>query len=136
MASVSFSGLATGLDTASIISQLVEIKRAPVYRLQRNRTGYENQIKSLSTFKDKLKALQDAANAMNTASEFSSLKASSSDTDFLNVTADDADFHRIPLAELEGFLRLFIRLDQPSPSIGFVDTTGVLVRRRHFHLPS
>lgn len=87
MQGVTFSGLATGLDTAGIIAQLVEIKRQPVYRLQKDRSGYESQIKALGTFKDKLKALQTAANNMDSASEFSSLKAVSSDKDFLTVSA-------------------------------------------------
>jgi len=88
MSAISFSGLATGLDTAGIVAQLVELKRRPIYRLQKRRSGYETQIKALSTFKDKLKALQSAANNMDTSSEFSSLKASSSDSDFFTVTAD------------------------------------------------
>ena len=48
MSSVSFSGLATGLDTGSIISQLVELKRAPIYRLQKDKKSYQDQISSLA----------------------------------------------------------------------------------------
>lgn len=88
MSMISFGGLATGLDTGSIVSQLVELKRAPIYRLQKQRTGYENQIKSLGTLKTKLIALQDAAKKLDTASEFSSLKTTSSDEDFITVSGD------------------------------------------------
>lgn len=87
MSSVSFSGLATGLDTASIITQLVEIKRAPVYRLQSDKKGYQDQISALGTLKSKLLALQTAARKLDTASEFSSAKATSSVTDALTATA-------------------------------------------------
>lgn len=87
MSTVSFSGLATGLDTASIISQLVEIKRAPVYRLQNDKKGYQDQISALGTLKTKLLALQTAARKLDTASEFSSAKATSSVTDALTATA-------------------------------------------------
>ncbi len=87
MSTVSFSGLATGLDTASIISQLVEIKRAPVYRLQSDKKNYQDQISALGSLKTKLLALQTAARKLDTASEFSSAKASSSLTDSLTASA-------------------------------------------------
>jgi len=87
MPTVNFSGLATGLDTGSIIAQLVDIKRAPIRRLQTAQSGYEKQIKSLADFKKKLLALQTAAKAMDTSSEFSSLKASAVNPAFLTVTA-------------------------------------------------
>ena len=32
MSIVSFGGLATGLDTGAIVSQLLEIRRQPIYR--------------------------------------------------------------------------------------------------------
>ena len=88
MAAVSFSGLATGLDTGSIIEQLVELKRMPVYRLQARVQGYEAQKEALDTLKAKLLALQTAAQNMDSVGEFSSLKASSSDEDAMLVTAD------------------------------------------------
>ena len=88
MSSVSFTGLATGLDTASIVTQLVEIRRAPIYRLQSQRTGYEAQKTALDTLKAKLTAFQDAAQAIDSANEFASLSATSNDDGVLGVTAD------------------------------------------------
>jgi flagellar hook-associated protein 2 len=87
MSTVSFSGLATGLDTNSIITQLVEIKRAPVYRLQKDKKSYQDQISGLATLKTKLLAFQTAARKMDTASEFSSAKASTNLTESLTATA-------------------------------------------------
>jgi flagellar hook-associated protein 2 len=87
MSMVSFGGLATGLDTGSIISQLVELKRAPIYRLEATKKGYQNQISALGTLKSKLTALQDKAKELDTANEFSSLKSSSQDEDYVTVTA-------------------------------------------------
>ncbi len=87
MSAISFSGLATGMDTASIVDQLVEIKRAPIYRLQDDNKSYQNQLTALDTLKTKLLALQTAAQAIDTSNEFSSLVASSSDDTILDVTA-------------------------------------------------
>ena len=89
MNSIAFGGLATGLDTGAIISQLVELKRAPIYRLEKNVQGFQNQLSALGTLKTKLIALQDAAKDLDTANEFSSLNATSADEDFLTVTAGD-----------------------------------------------
>ena len=87
MSSIAFAGLATGLDTAAIVSQLVEIRRRPIYRLETRRQGYQNEISALSLLKTKLLAFQTAAQNLDTASEFSSLIGSSADEDILRVTA-------------------------------------------------
>ena len=87
MSTVSFSGLATGLDTASLIEQLLEIKKQPMYRLERNKQSYQAQITALGAMKAKLEAVQDAAKALDTANEFSSLSASTTWEDYLSVDA-------------------------------------------------
>lgn len=87
MSAITFSGLATGLDTASIVSQLVEIKRQPIYRLQSNQNDYRSQISALDTLKTKLLALQTAAQELDSANEFASLTASSSSKTLLTATA-------------------------------------------------
>ncbi len=87
MSAITFSGLATGMDTASIVSQLVEIKRQPIYRLQADQQTYRTQLSALDTLKAKLEALQTAAQALDTANEFSTLTASSSDKTLLTATA-------------------------------------------------
>ncbi|MFO7653920.1 MAG: flagellar filament capping protein FliD [Candidatus Krumholzibacteriia bacterium] len=85
MSAVSFTGLATGLDTATIVEQLMAIKRQPIVRLERRRTTYQTQKKALDQLKSKLLDLQEAARKLDTASEFGSLKASSSHEDLLTV---------------------------------------------------
>jgi len=88
MSAITFSGLATGMDTASIVSQLLELKRAPVYRMQGDKETYQGQISALGTLKEKLLALQTAAQGLDTANEFAALSATSSNEDLLQVTAD------------------------------------------------
>jgi len=87
MSNIAFSGLATGLDTAAIVSQLVELRRAPMYRLQSRKKNFETQISALATMKTKLIAMQDAMAALDSANEFSSLKATSNDEEFVTITA-------------------------------------------------
>jgi flagellar hook-associated protein 2 len=87
MSSIAFAGLATGLDTAAIVSQLVEIRRQPIYRLETRKQGYQNEISALGSLKTKLLALQKAAQNLDSSSEFSSLIGTSADEDALRVTA-------------------------------------------------
>ncbi|HPF70501.1 MAG TPA: flagellar filament capping protein FliD [Candidatus Krumholzibacteria bacterium] len=87
MSAIQFGGLATGMDTSSIVSQLLEIKKQPIYRLEERKKGFQAQISALGTFKSKLAALQEAAKKLDTANEFSALKASSSNEDVLQVSA-------------------------------------------------
>lgn len=87
MSSISFAGLATGLDTNSIVDQLVDLKRIPIRRMEARRQLYQNQIAALGTLKTKLEAFQKAAQALKTANDFASLKAVSNNEGILTVTA-------------------------------------------------
>lgn len=88
MSNIAFSGLATGLDTASIVAQLVELRRAPMYRLEDRKTGFETQISSLANMKTKLIALQESMAELDKASEFSSLSATSNEEEFMTISAN------------------------------------------------
>jgi flagellar hook-associated protein 2 len=87
MSAVSFTGLATGLDTSSIVAQLIELKRRPVYRLESRREDFQSQLTALSTLKTKLLALQEAAAKLDTLGEFNALKSTSSHEDILTASA-------------------------------------------------
>ncbi len=87
MSSVSFSGLATGLDTASIVAQLVEIRRRPVYRLENRLADFQKQLTALSTLKTKLLALQEAGSRLDTVREFNALAATSTHEGILTAMA-------------------------------------------------
>jgi len=87
MSSITFSGLASGLDTAAIVEQLIGIKRRPILRLQAERSLFEKQKTALDVLKSKLLDLQKAAQKLDTANEFASLTATSSDEDLLTVAA-------------------------------------------------
>ncbi len=87
MSNVSFAGLATGLDTARIVDQLVDLRRIPVRRMQAQRQLFQNQIAALGTLKTKLEAFQTAAVALKSPNDFAALKATSSHEDILTITA-------------------------------------------------
>jgi flagellar hook-associated protein 2 len=87
MSSISFGGLATGLDTGSIISQLVALRRQPIVKLEGQKKLYEQQQAAFKDLQAKLTALMTAADGLDTAQNFGSLKAVSSLGNLLTASA-------------------------------------------------
>lgn len=83
----SFSGLATGIDTAQLISQLVRLERRPIVELQRKKSDIKSIVSRLSSIKTKVETLKAKAEALDTRDEFLRSKATSSDETKFTVTA-------------------------------------------------
>jgi flagellar hook-associated protein 2 len=73
------SGLASGLDTQSIISQLMSVESAPLNKLKIQQTTHNSQIKAIATLKAAISSLQGAASALANRSTINA-KAASTDT--------------------------------------------------------
>ena len=58
-------GLASGLDTNSIVSQLVAIESQPITLLQQQQAGLKSQVSALGDLMSKLSALQSAADSLS-----------------------------------------------------------------------
>jgi flagellar hook-associated protein 2 len=84
---ITFSGMASGIDTASLIDALVQNAQAPVNKLQKQKSDFSSQSKQITDIKTKLTALQTAAQALDTRSEALGNKTSSSDEKVLKATA-------------------------------------------------
>ncbi len=82
-----FSGLATGIDTASIVTQLVQVERIPITRLQ----GTQGNLRSISQRVGNMVSLMDAmkekAEALDSREESLPSAVTSSDEDSVGVTA-------------------------------------------------
>ncbi|MBN2644192.1 MAG: flagellar filament capping protein FliD [Desulfuromonadaceae bacterium] len=84
---ITFGGLATGIDTESIITELMNIERAPIDRLENDQAYYQNRLAAFSKLDTKLKAFLDDVKAIDSASELSSPSAKVSSEEFLGATA-------------------------------------------------
>lgn len=89
MATISSTGVGSGLDVNSIVSKLVAIEKQPLQTLQAKATTFQTQLSLYGTIKSQLSALGDAATKLSTASGWSSLKASVSNPAVATVTAGD-----------------------------------------------
>jgi len=90
MSVVSFSGLASGLDTASIVQKLLAIRRQPIDRMQSQIAQLNTRKAAIEAIENRVKDLQAAAEALDSISEFASLAATSSDESLLTATAGSA----------------------------------------------
>ena len=67
---ITFGGLASGLDTNSIIAALVAVEKTPIALMQNNKAGIENKISEFAKFKSHLETLQSAAEALKDEDSF------------------------------------------------------------------
>jgi len=92
MGEIQFSGLSTGIDTASIVEQLMQIESQRLYKYKADKIEQEEVRSALNTLETDLKALQDATEALSDADSLRSFLTTSSDTDVLTAEASDKAF--------------------------------------------
>ncbi len=80
MAGIQMGGLASGLDTTSIISQLMAVERMPRYRIERQQAAAQARQDALRDIVTKLKALKQSATELQRTSLW---------TEKQTVTSDD-----------------------------------------------
>ncbi len=83
---ISSSGIGSGLDVESIVTQLMAIERKPVTRLQTQQTKTSSQISALGKIKSAIDKLQTASEAISTASGLYSYKGTLADTTIASAT--------------------------------------------------
>lgn len=88
---ISFGGLASGLDTNSIIEQLISVAERPITLDARQRTTIENKSAAIGKVASALSALQARVQTLNTSNTFrnrvASVLAATADANKVSVTA-------------------------------------------------
>lgn len=87
MATISSPGIASGIDVKSIVSQLVELERAPLKSLQTQGASLQSKVSVYGSLKSMATALGDAADKLAQPANWSSVSATSSDNTAVGVTA-------------------------------------------------
>jgi flagellar hook-associated protein 2 len=75
---ISSTGVGSGLDVKSIVSQLVAIEKKPLETLQTKATNFKSQLSLYGTVKSQVSALGDAAAVLASANGWNAQKAHSS----------------------------------------------------------
>ncbi|HIJ52559.1 MAG TPA: flagellar filament capping protein FliD [Planctomycetes bacterium] len=87
MGTLRLPGLLTGLDTNTLIAQLMAIKRRRLNKYEESKSRYEQKTSALNLLESKLSSLRSSARALSDADELRAFSASSSDSDILTAQA-------------------------------------------------
>jgi flagellar hook-associated protein 2 len=85
----SFLGIGSGLDTESLLTQLIAAEgQAPSLRLSRQEANFQADLSAIGTLKSALSNLQNTAQNLQDSSEFLARSATSSDEERFTATAE------------------------------------------------
>lgn len=87
MQGITFSGLGSGLDTASIIDQLVALERIPINQIEAQKQTTQQKLNLIGTFKGLVKGLQSAAQDLAAQSSFLSFTVQASIDGVASISA-------------------------------------------------
>ena len=108
MADLSVGGLATGIDTASLITKLMAAERQPETILQNKVSSAQTQISVFNQIKNALDSFESVVNGMNTSSGFISRASTMTDSSVATATVDSTaqpGSHTIQVTSLAQFQR-------------------------------
>jgi len=88
--STSVDGLVSGLDTSTIISQLMSIEKAPQNRLKTSLSSAQSEVLSFQTVNKTMASLQAAADKVRQASTWTASTATSSSSSVTAAATSDA----------------------------------------------
>ena len=125
---LSVGGLATGIDTKSLVSQLMALERQPETLLTAQKTAAQKQIDAYNLLNTSLANFKTVMAGMNTSSTFQSMTASVADSTFMTAQASSSaasGVHTVTVNNLATFQR------QVSDQIGFISEVGHSSGRRN-----
>jgi len=108
MADLSIGGLATGIDTTTLITQLMYLERAPERILSAKKKTIQSQVDVLTQINGALSSLKGIVSGMNTAAGFRGMKVTVGDSSVATATASSNAFpglHSVSVTSLARFQR-------------------------------
>ncbi|HOS03036.1 MAG TPA: flagellar cap protein FliD N-terminal domain-containing protein, partial [Candidatus Hydrogenedentes bacterium] len=88
---ITASGLITGLDTNSLISQLVQLERQPITKMQGTVTTLTSRKSALSNLLTQLQTLRSRAQDFRLASPFTKFTGATNASSVANVSITGSD---------------------------------------------
>ena len=90
MADITFSGLASGVNTSDIVTKLMAVERVPVDNLNTDKDTETNRLKAYGALNTLLSDLKTSASAMSLTSQVRTTKANLSSTGAFTATSNNA----------------------------------------------
>ncbi|MCX5645680.1 MAG: flagellar filament capping protein FliD [Phycisphaerae bacterium] len=103
MASIQLGGLFSGIDTQTLVSQLIAAEQGTIKRYQTRQQTLSTRETALNDLQTKLQSLKTATAAISDASTLRAFTAASSDTDILTAEVSNSAFegnHAIVINQL------------------------------------
>lgn len=120
MSGINFSGLASGIDTSTMISQLMYLERAPERILQTKQKKLQSQIDLYKQIKDALSQLQTSAQGIKTSSTFKGVKADVGDNSVLTASASSTAMEGVHTVAVTTLAR-----SQRQVSVGYASNSSL-----------
>ncbi|TFG49410.1 MAG: hypothetical protein E4H40_03055 [Candidatus Brocadiia bacterium] len=92
MPSLQLSGLSTGIDTAAIVKQLIELEKRRLVAYQNRKTQWEKRQDSLGDLESKLRSFRTSVKALSNSDLLREFSISSSDSDIVTAEATNKAF--------------------------------------------
>ncbi len=86
MASITSTGIGSGLDVESIVTQLMALESRPLNLLQQAKSSLDTKLSAIGTLQSRMSALRDSANALTSVSLWNQTTATSSNAAALKVS--------------------------------------------------
>jgi flagellar hook-associated protein 2 len=90
MSAINFTGLASGLDTDSIIKGLMEMEKKPLNRLEGDKVYFQKRLDGYKEFDGKLSALNSAVDALDLNSDLKQSEVTLSSDEAITASATSA----------------------------------------------
>ncbi len=87
---ITFSGLSSGLDINGIVTQLMNLEKIPIQRIQRQQALLTQDQSVYSGFRSRITSFTSALSGLNQASAFNPLTAASSSSETATISASSA----------------------------------------------
>ena len=87
--SISVGGLISGLDTNSIIDQLLALQQKPIVKLQQQEANYQVELSAYGSMQAVLDSLKSAMGGLDSVSDLTNFSATSGNTELFSVSADE-----------------------------------------------
>jgi len=119
--SITFSGLATGLNTDDIVKEIMALERMPLDRIESKKASETKRLEAFEQFKTKLDDLKSAASNLSITSEVRTTKISLSSEDAFSATTSSGALgsYNISVAQLSQV--------QKTISTGFASNTNSIL---------
>jgi len=90
MASISSTGIGSGLDISALLKQIMEVESQPLTALNTKEATYQSKLTAYGTLKGAVSSVQSAARALKSSTLYGSMTAKSADTAIFSATSNTA----------------------------------------------